>query len=53
MIALYLFAIAGGIVGAVYFKKKKLMIPMFGSIVVSTAGAFLLVCTLWLVWAID
>lgn len=53
MNGLFVVLLVAGIVGAVVFKKKKLMLPMIGCIIVAIASAFLLICAAWLMWAID
>lgn len=40
-----------GIIGAILCKKKGLIIPMVGCIIVSIACAFLVACTFILAWA--
>lgn len=47
------FLLIAGVIGAIWFGKKKHPIPMVGCIIVALASAFLIVCTIILVSAID
>lgn len=53
MNGLFIVLFAAGIAGAICFKKKKMIFPMIGCIIVAIASAFLLICAAWLMWAID
>lgn len=53
MNSLFIVLLLGGIAGAVVFRKKKMIFPMIGCIIVAIVAAFLLICAAWLMWAID
>ena len=50
---LFVFLLVAGIVGAVIFKKKKMVFPMIVCIIAAIVSLFILICAAWLMWAID